>query len=235
MDAKSFFADSVEPLKRNQFGGTFGGPIKKDKTFVFGYYEGVRNRQGETARTTVPSDAERLGNFGELCTQNVPSGQTKPSFFDGSGNCLLGDGSGPDFQGGQLLNFFVPQGAPPQVIPYNTLPGINAISQNLLPFYPHANDGATEFKSTQILTSNLDQFGVRVDHYLTERDALNFRYSFGKREQTDPLSRLERTCRVSRRGKPEVAELCCAGDAYFHADLAGDAAIFLLKKQVFGG
>jgi hypothetical protein len=188
MDAKSFFADSVEPLKRNQFGATFGGPIKKDKTFVFGYYEGVRNRQGETARTSVPSDPERQGNFGELCTQNVPSGQTKASFFDGSGNCILGDGSGPDFQGGQLLNFFVPKGAPPQVIPFNTLPGINAISQKLLPFYPHANDGATEFKSTQILTSNLDQFGVRVDHYLTERDALNFRYSFGQRDQTDPLS-----------------------------------------------
>ena len=46
MDAKSFFADSVEPLKRNQFGATFGGPIRKDKTFVFGYYEGVRNREG---------------------------------------------------------------------------------------------------------------------------------------------------------------------------------------------
>jgi hypothetical protein len=188
MDAKSFFADSVEPLKRNQFGGTVGGPVKKDKTFVFGYYEGVRNRQGETTQTTVPSDLERQGNFGELCTQNIPKGQTQPSFFNSSGNCILGDGSGPDMQGGQLLNFFVPRGTPPQPIPFNTLPGINAISQNLLRFYPHANSGEFGFVSTQGLRANMDQFGVRVDHYLTERDALNFRYSFGQRDQTDPLS-----------------------------------------------
>ncbi len=47
MDAKSFFADSAEPLHRNQFGGVFGGPIKKDKTFFFLYYEGVRDTQGD--------------------------------------------------------------------------------------------------------------------------------------------------------------------------------------------
>jgi hypothetical protein len=189
-DAKSFFADSVEPLKRNQFGGTFGGPVRKDKTFVFGYYEGVRNRQGETARTTVLSDAERRGNFGTQCTSHVATQQkqTLPSFFDTNGNCLVGDGSTVDTTGGQLFSFFVPPGQPPQPIPFNTLPGINPISQNLLAFYPHANEGATQFASTQMLTSNFDQFGVRVDHYLTERDALNFRYSFGQRDQTDPLS-----------------------------------------------
>ena len=59
MDAKSFFAPTVEPLKRNQFGGTFGGPIKTDKTFFFGYYEGLRNRQGETVSATVPTALER--------------------------------------------------------------------------------------------------------------------------------------------------------------------------------
>ena len=187
LDAKSFFADSVEPLKRNQFGGVFGGPVRRDKTFFFAYYEGIRNRQGETSRTTVPSDAERTGNFGQLCTQNIPNGQANASSFDSNGNCILGDGSGPDMSG-QLLSFFVPPNSPPQAIPFNTLPGINPISQNLLAFYPHANSGENSYSSTQILTGSEDQFGVRLDHYLTERDVLNFRYSFGQREQTDPLS-----------------------------------------------
>jgi hypothetical protein len=64
----SDFTQSVQPLKQNQFGATFGGPIRKDKTFFFGYYEGFRNRQGETVPATVPSLAERQGNFAEECT-----------------------------------------------------------------------------------------------------------------------------------------------------------------------
>src|SRR6266481_6156137 len=66
-DATNFFASSVEPLKQNQFGASIGGPIRKDKTFVFGYYEGFRNRQGKTQRTTVPSLAERGRDFSAMC------------------------------------------------------------------------------------------------------------------------------------------------------------------------
>jgi hypothetical protein len=180
MDAKSFFADSVEPLKRSQFGATLGGPVKKDKTFVFGYYEGVRNRQGETTRTTVPSDNQRQGNFSDLCGVNNGS-------FSPQGLCV--DNSTHQLSlTGQLFDFLVPDNTPPVPVPFNTLSGINGISQNILPFYPEANDGPFTFVSTQMLTSNLDQFGIRVDHYLTERDALNFRYSFAQRDQTDPLS-----------------------------------------------
>jgi hypothetical protein len=175
LDAKSFFADSVEPLKRNQFGGTFGGPIKKDKTFFFFYYEGLRNRQGETTRTTVPSDAERGGNFADLCSGNN-------GMFNSQGLCI-DNSTGKVSRNGQLFNEF--SGQP---IPNNHLPFIHPISQNLLPFYPHANSGAFTFVGTQTLTGGTDQFGVRLDHYLTERDALNFRYSFGQRNQIDPLS-----------------------------------------------
>src|SRR6266576_4467004 len=54
-DATNHFAKTTEPLKQNQFGATVGGPIRRDKTFFFGFYEGFRNRQGETDSSTVPS------------------------------------------------------------------------------------------------------------------------------------------------------------------------------------
>jgi hypothetical protein len=180
MDAKSFFPDSVEPLHRNQFGGTFGGPIKKDKTFFFVYYEGVRDSQGETTRTTVPSDPERTGNFADQCPLNNGT-------FNPRGLCI-DNATGQPSANGQLYSYFVPPNSPPQPFPFNQLPFIDPISQNLLPFYPRANSGAFTFVGTQTFVSNTDQFGVRLDHYLTAHDALNFRYSYGQTSQTDPLS-----------------------------------------------
>jgi hypothetical protein len=182
-DAKSFFANSVEPLRRNQFGGVFGGPVRKDKTFFFGYYEGVRNRQGETTVTTVPSNAERTGNFGDQCA--LYNGT-----FNSQGLCIDNSTGQVSQTGGQLFNYFVPPNAPPQAIPYNQLPGINSISQTLLQYYPLANSGPFGYVDTQMFTGNSDQFGVRVDHYLTDVDVLNFRYSFGQTSELDPLSNI---------------------------------------------
>ena len=61
-DSRTYFDDptqAIPPLKRNQFGGTFGGPIVKGKTFFFGSYEGLRQTRGETTIANVPSDATR--------------------------------------------------------------------------------------------------------------------------------------------------------------------------------
>ena len=171
MDAKSFFARSVEPLKRNQFGATLGGPVRRDKTFFFAYYEGLRNRQGETTSATVPTAAEKQGDFGQLCTQ-------AGGMFDGSGFC-----SAPN---GQLVNEF--SGQP---FPYNRLPFLDPISQNLLPYFPDPNGPGSQpnlYTATQTLVENNDQFGVRMDHYLTPKDVLNFRYMFSQGSSTDPLS-----------------------------------------------
>lgn len=180
-DATNYFASSTEPLKQNQFGGTFGGPILKDKTFFFGYYEGFRNRQGETQGATVPSLLERQGNFGQLCTNG----------FDSNGICK--DRTPPNPPGDpnsqpihQLFNIFA--NAP---IPYNQLPSINPLSQQLLGLFPvsaGSDPTSNTFFSTQTLHDNTDQFGVRVDHYLSSTDTLNFRYMFSNGTRLDPLS-----------------------------------------------
>jgi len=71
-DANTFFNDAAgapkAPLQKNQFGGAFGGPIKKDKTFFYAVYEGIRENQGVPITNPVPSagchPAANLPNFG---------------------------------------------------------------------------------------------------------------------------------------------------------------------------
>jgi hypothetical protein len=166
LDANNYFAQTKEPLKQNQFGATIGGPLKKNKTFIFGFYEGFRNRQGETALTTVPSLKQRTGDFSELCPEGFTAG-----FCNNSAH--------------QLFNVFA--NAP---YPNNQVPQIqfNSVSQNLLSFFPLPNAGTNLFSTTQTLSNNTDQFGIKIDHYLNPRDTLNFRYMFNQLSQLDPLS-----------------------------------------------
>ncbi|HUI57033.1 MAG TPA: TonB-dependent receptor [Bryobacteraceae bacterium] len=63
MDARNFFDKAIPPFKRNQFGASAGGPIQRDRTFIFGDYEGLRQSLGVTALSTVPSLAARSGQL----------------------------------------------------------------------------------------------------------------------------------------------------------------------------
>ena len=67
-DAKNFFAPTKPEYKRNQFGGTGGGPLMRNKFFVFGAYEGLRTIQGQPFLGSVPSQAFLSGNFSSLAT-----------------------------------------------------------------------------------------------------------------------------------------------------------------------
>jgi hypothetical protein len=166
-DAKNYFASTAEPLKQNQFGGTIGGPIRKDKTFFFGYYEGFRNRQGETDSSTVPSLAERQGNFSAVC----------PEGFSG-GFC-----NNPNHQ---LFNVFLNKPYPNNQMPLS-LPDTNPLSLGLLQLFPLPNSGTNVFSSTQVVRQDTNQFGLRLDHYLGTSDIFNFRYAFSDGSQFNPI------------------------------------------------
>jgi hypothetical protein len=72
LNSRNFFAASADQLKRNQFGGSLGGPVLKNKLFFFGSYQGTQSRdvsQGNSA--TVPTSAERNGDFSSVGRQLV--------------------------------------------------------------------------------------------------------------------------------------------------------------------
>ena len=79
MDARSFFAPRTAPLRYNIFGGSIGGPIQKNKSFIFFNYEGSRQRNGRTySNDTVPNVPERSGDFSNVAnlTLRDPMGGT---------------------------------------------------------------------------------------------------------------------------------------------------------------
>ena len=216
MDSSDYFTHSVQPLKQNQFGATFGGPIVKDKTFFFGYYEGFRNRQGETAPATVPSPAERQGNFAELCT-SIPGASIDPN----TGLCSQAQGQ---------LTFF---GTP---VPFNQMTlftPIDPTATHVLPFFPLPNVGANGFIATQTLSENNNQFGVRVDHYLSPADTLNFRYMYSSGPTTDPLSPVGANVPGFPVGEYDRAQNFVAQETHIFSSTTIGVARFSFLRNVF--
>jgi hypothetical protein len=76
LDARNYFDITIPPFRRNQFGASIGGPIRRDKTFFFGNYEGVRQSLGLSVVDTVPSPSARAGT---LCVPPICQATTTVS------------------------------------------------------------------------------------------------------------------------------------------------------------
>jgi hypothetical protein len=153
----------IPALRWNQFGGSFGGAIKKNKIFAFGDYQGTYRRIGGSQSLRVPTAAERTGNLSDL---GVPIYDPQSGNPDGTGRSL--------FAGG--------------VIPTNR---ISAPVANLLSNLPQPNIAASNPSANNYATSNVEsfdtnQFDVRGDHYLTEKLRYFARYSFLQASITAP-------------------------------------------------
>ncbi len=159
LDARNFFAAQTEPLHRNQFGATLGGPIRKNRDFFFLFYEGQRDSEGKTQAAIVPTAAQRTGDFSGLI--DPATGQPAP-----------------------LINEFTGQPFPNNQIPSEFL---NPIALQASKLYPLPNIGPSVYESTQLGSNDYDQGGFRLDHYFANNDQLFARFSSSSTHQFDPL------------------------------------------------
>ncbi len=160
LDARNFF-DYESPRRlpdfvQNQFGGTFGGPIRKDKTFFFGDYQGFRQSQGQTYITLVPDANIRQGDF-----QGTNFPIYDPSTYNATSNTRQ------PFPNQTITSGFSP--AAMKIIGYLPLPN-----------GPVAAEGQGDFYSTASLVRNQYNFDVKVDDIISDHDSLSARYSEGQ-------------------------------------------------------
>jgi hypothetical protein len=166
-DANDFFnnrAGRAKPqLKQNQFGGTAGGPIFKNKTFFFGSYQGSRLNQGQTFLSTVPTDAMRSGDFSAL-NRTIFDPSTGQPFQN---NTIPGNEMDPVAVNILKLLYPAPNTA-------GTRQANGQIINNYL------------INPTQ--TRHDDQVDTKVDHNLTDANRFFVRYSFEKTHRVQPAT-----------------------------------------------
>ncbi|HJS98972.1 MAG TPA: TonB-dependent receptor [Terriglobales bacterium] len=168
MDAKNYFDPADFPIpafKQNQFGGTFGGPIIKNRTFFFGDYQGTRIRQSQTDLSIVPSMAERTGNFSDLLTGIIDP--------------LSHADTGAIFDPKSTTTGLTRAAFSGNIIPANRLDPAALKIINLFPAPNRPNGQGFNFVYNPVLINNQDSFDIRVDHQLTPKDSFFGTFSFG--------------------------------------------------------
>ncbi|MDX1980360.1 MAG: TonB-dependent receptor [Bryobacteraceae bacterium] len=158
LDARNFFAANKAPLRWNVFGATVGGPVIRNKTFFFTHSEWQKQRIGVTRLWTVPTDAERRGDFSNTRTA-----------------------------AGALVQIFDPATTANNrrtQFPNNIIPAsrIDPVAAKIVPLWPTANRppsnaaGANNFVRNATNALNITTWTSKVDHIFSEKDRISVRY-----------------------------------------------------------
>jgi outer membrane receptor protein involved in Fe transport len=164
LDARNFFDSPLRPkppFRLNQYGGTLGGPVRKNRTFLFGYYEGYKVRQAQTYVLTVPTADMRTGNLNAL---------GKPIFDPFT---------------------YDPQTNQRQQFANNTIPAsrLNPVAQRLMSIQyplPTSPGVAGNYVWNPLRTSDSNSVGLRADHQIGAHDNIFGRYAYQDFTLGDP-------------------------------------------------
>jgi hypothetical protein len=148
-------------LRQNQFGGSFGGPIVKDRTFFFADYEGLRNVTGTTYTSSVPDQYE----YNAI---NSLNGETPQTLI------LAGSGTATHTVDPIALNYL-------KLFPAPNTPGCNVSSQT-----PTSNCLTSNYIISPSVTQNSNTFDARVDHRFNDRNLFFARYDYNKVNTVTP-------------------------------------------------
>jgi hypothetical protein len=167
LDAKNFFDDptgSIPPYHQNQFGGSLGGPIRRNCTFFFTNYEGLRILQSVTNTTLLPPVAIRQGDFSGI---NPQTGDSFPTIIDPT--------TGQPFSSNK--------------IPASRIdPLSHAILDRIpLPSNPNAPPGENNDINVGLHSVTSDQFMARIDDELTPKHQLFGRFLLFNQQQLFPF------------------------------------------------
>ena len=179
LDARSFFATNTEKFNLNQFGGSVGGPIRKDKTFFFADIQNKMQRHGIPYTGLVPSLAMRNGDFTDNAfgVPNAPGFLTNPNVSGAATTTFQCDSAGNPLAA-------APNGSQAAGVPCNKIPAslINPIAAKMINIYPLPNaDNPTlgyNYTNEPVRSLNEGVFDVRVDENFSTKDSAFARFSY---------------------------------------------------------